>query len=59
MHLSVKIENKQIISSEGLCDEVNIKFQRYQFLTSFYVLFLRGYDVVLGVKWLETLGPIT
>lgn len=27
-------------------------------MTSFYVLSLGGCDVVLGVKWLEPLGPI-
>jgi hypothetical protein len=28
------------------------------FNTNFYVLPLDGFDVVLGVQWLRTLGPV-
>lgn len=37
---------------------VKLKLQGCQFETSFYVLPLGGCDVVLGVQWLATLGPI-
>lgn len=58
MHLSVKIANREVIHNNGFCDGVRVKLQGYQFLTSFYVLALGGCDIVLGVKWLETLGSI-
>lgn len=36
-----------------------LKVQGQSFNTNFYLLTLGESDVVLGVKWLETLGPIT
>ncbi|KAJ4792481.1 polyprotein [Rhynchospora pubera] len=41
-----------------LCKEVSLSIQSYSFTTDLFVLDLEGSDVVLGVQWLETLGPI-
>lgn len=47
-HLSVKVANGEVISSNEYCDGVKLKLQGCQFETSFYVLPLVGCDVVLG-----------
>ncbi|XP_042952144.1 uncharacterized protein K02A2.6-like [Carya illinoinensis] len=57
--LSVKVANGQCLSSAGMCNAVKVKMQGTSFKTSLYLLDLAGCDVVLGVQWLETLGPIT
>lgn len=46
------------MKSEGSCDNVTFKIQGTQFHSPFYLLKLDGYDMVLEIKWLETLGPI-
>lgn len=57
--LVVKIATGDVIKSEGCCQNVAFKVQGETFSTTFYLLPLRGCDVVLGIKWLRTLGPIT
>jgi hypothetical protein len=44
--------------SEGKCTDVCLKLQGNTFCSNFFVLTLGGCDVVLGVQWLRTLGPI-
>lgn len=56
--LDVKIANGQIIKSGGYCRQVPLHIQGNQFSTSVFILTLGSYDVVLGVQWPKTLGPI-
>ncbi|XP_042953537.1 uncharacterized protein LOC122290073 [Carya illinoinensis] len=56
--LAVQVANGAIIQSEGHCDSVPLKVQGIQFCPPLYILELGGCDVVLGVNWLGTLGPI-
>lgn len=42
----------------GHCDQVAFKVQGNKFTTNFYTLTLGGCDVIFGVYWLKTLGPI-
>lgn len=49
-------------SKIGVCGKVSNlrwKFQNYEFKADFMVIPLGGHDIVLGVQWLSTLGPIT
>lgn len=39
--------------------QVPVILDRQTFLIDFYVLPLSGAEVVLGIQWLKTLGPIT
>lgn len=57
--LVVKIANGDVIKSEGCFCNVTFKVQGETFNTIFYLLPLEGCEVVLGIKWLGTLGPIT
>lgn len=57
--LSMKVANGQCLQSLGVCEGVKLKVQGNSFHTSFYLLDLAGCDIVLGVQWLLTLGPIS
>lgn len=47
------------INVSGRIDNFKWNFQGTQFMTDFMVIPLGGHDIVLGVQWLSTLGPIT
>ncbi|XP_026459667.1 uncharacterized protein K02A2.6-like [Papaver somniferum] len=55
----VLVANGARMTCEGRCLDLDYKLNKYGFKRTFYVLSLGGCDVVLGVQWLETLGPIT
>lgn len=50
--------NGDKLHCQGSCRDVLFKLQNREFSTSFFVLPIQGADVVLGVQWLETLGPV-
>ena len=56
--IKVTVANGEEMLSEGKCTDVCLKLQGNTFRSKFFVLTLGGYDVVLGVQWLRTLGPI-
>jgi len=37
---------------------VTIKLQGFSFQIDLFILLLAGCDMVLGIQWLQTLGPI-
>ncbi|KAJ4795897.1 polyprotein [Rhynchospora pubera] len=54
----VRVGNGAALQCNELCKEVSLSIQSHSFATDLFVLDLEGSDVVLGVQWLETLGPI-
>jgi hypothetical protein len=56
--LQVKIADGTIVQSLGKVTFVTVKVQGYSISTSFYLIAFSGCDMVLGVEWLSTLGPI-
>jgi hypothetical protein len=56
--LTVKVANSERVTSGGVCRAAEMDIGSEHFNTNFYVLPLDGFDVVLGVQWLRTLGPI-
>ena len=56
--IKVTVANGEEILSEGKCTYVCLILQGNTFCSEFFVLTLGGCDVVLGVQWLRTLGPI-
>jgi len=56
--LKVRVANGATVASEGLCHSVSLKLQSHSFITDFYLIPLAGCDMVLGVAWLRTLGPV-
>ncbi|KAJ0034378.1 hypothetical protein Pint_26465 [Pistacia integerrima] len=54
----IQMANEQAVHSEGNCVEVPLHMQGNLYTTDFSILTLSGYDIVLGIQWLRTLGPI-
>ncbi|XP_058766993.1 uncharacterized protein LOC131640630 [Vicia villosa] len=55
---SVMVGNGSHLQCEGICDNVEIMLQNKPFNLPFYLLPIEGADIVLGMAWLRTLGPI-
>ena len=56
--LRVTVGNGDEIRCHQLCTVVQVHIQQQLFTIDFHVLPLCGADVVLGVQWLKTLGPV-
>jgi hypothetical protein len=56
--LRVYVANGEKITGMGICKSVPFSVAKEMFQADFYTIPLAGFDVVLGVKWLCTLGPI-
>ena len=54
---SVMVGNGDYLHCTGLCKDTPLMVTQHIFPISFYVLPIQGADVVLGVQWLQTLGP--
>ncbi|KAK4416723.1 hypothetical protein Salat_2497800 [Sesamum alatum] len=54
---SVTVDNDATLSCMGLCSNVAISLQGHSFSLPFYLLPIQVADLVLGVQWLQTLGP--
>jgi hypothetical protein len=57
-HLRVAVANGDRLSSSSYCHAMHIVVHREHFYIDYYGLTLGSYDMVLGVQWLESLGPI-
>jgi hypothetical protein len=56
--LTVMVANGDIIPCPGCCTTITFSLQEYDFKTNLHLLVLGGCDMVLGVDWLSSLGPI-
>lgn len=57
-HFSVMVRNESHLQCQGICNNVKISLQHKPFSLPFYLLPIEGANVVLGMVWLRTLGPI-
>nr|DAD47737.1 TPA_asm: hypothetical protein HUJ06_017674 [Nelumbo nucifera] len=53
------VANGERVQSNRKCRRVKVKSQGNTIIADVYLLNLPGYDAVLGIQWLKTLGPIT
>lgn len=56
--LEVVVANGEKLRSTGRCDNVKWSVQGIQLTADFHLLPLKGFDIILGIHWLQTLGPI-
>jgi hypothetical protein len=56
--LSVKITNGDRVTSKGVFPKQWVSIDDEEFDINCYILSLAGFDVILGVQWLHSLGPI-
>lgn len=57
--LSVTVANSDHVTSFGLCRAMTVRIGHEDFTLDCYAMPLDGFDMILGVQWLGTLGPIT
>ncbi|KAF3635230.1 putative early nodulin-like protein 1-like [Capsicum annuum] len=57
-NIRISIANGEKVPRLGVCPQATISIGDHCFIVDFYVIPLDGFDIVLGVKWLQTLGPI-
>lgn len=57
-NFQVMVANQEKIECVGQCQALTIIIQGYSITTDYYVLSVAACQLVLGVQWLETLGPI-
>ncbi|KAJ0940339.1 putative nucleotidyltransferase, Ribonuclease H [Helianthus annuus] len=55
---SVVVGSGERLPCSGLARNVEVIIQGHSIVVDFYVLPLQGWDMVLGVSWLATLGPV-
>lgn len=53
------IGNCEKLYHDSVCKNIIMHISGLRFLMTLYVLPIQGSDIVLGVEWLETFGPIT
>jgi hypothetical protein len=56
--LRVAVANNDHMASSGCCHDLKISIAGDDFVIDCYGLALGSYEMVLGVQWLESLGPI-
>jgi len=52
------VGNGEELQCNQVCMDVSVYIQKHNFMVDFHVLPIRGADVVLGVQWLKSLGPV-
>jgi hypothetical protein len=56
--LRVAVANGDRVTSPGCCRDLSVSIGNEQFIIDCYGLPIGSYDMVLGVQWLESLGPV-
>jgi hypothetical protein len=56
--LSVKVANGDNVASSGIYPKLRVTIAEEIFNITCYGLPLAGFDIILGVQWLRSLGPI-
>ena len=56
--LQVMVGNGSVLECKQSCPATTLLLQQHSFTVTLRVLPISGADVVLGVEWLRTLGPI-
>ncbi|XP_028215247.1 uncharacterized protein LOC114397402 [Glycine soja] len=56
--LRVTVGNGEELQCNQVCPKVAVHIQAHTFLVDFHILPICGADVVLGVQWLKSLGPV-
>ena len=55
-NMKVMVADGKKIENVGKCHKVKLQMQECNLESDFFVVPLRGVDIVLGIQWLQTLG---
>jgi len=58
-NFQVQIVDVGTMKCEGRCENIKLQMGDYHLKTHMFVINMGGCDIVLGVEWIRTLGPIT
>jgi hypothetical protein len=58
-NFQIMISNGGSMKCGGQCENVKLQMGDYSLKTHMFSIEMGGCDIVLGVEWLRTLGPIT
>lgn len=56
--MDVMVANGAVLHSPGRCNKLGWQSQGHHLEADYYLLPLKEYDMVLGIQWRRTLGPI-
>lgn len=54
----VLVDSGECLPCDGIIRQVPLVIQNQEILVDFFVFPIQGWDMVLGVEWLATLGPV-
>jgi predicted aspartyl protease len=58
-NFQIMIANGGSMKCWGHCENVRLQIGQYNLKSHMFAIDMGGCDIVLGVEWLHTLGPIT
>ena len=58
-NFQILIANGGTMKCGGRCENVKLQMGNYNLKNHMFSITMGGCDIVLGVEWLRTLGPIT
>ncbi|GAV85516.1 RVP_2 domain-containing protein, partial [Cephalotus follicularis] len=58
-HFRVLVGNGEQLFCKGMCTNILLQLDTISFYADFFILPVRGADVILGVQWLQMLGIVT
>jgi hypothetical protein len=58
-NFQIMIANGGMMKCGGRCENVKLQMGEYHLKTHMFSIEMGGCDIVLGVEWLHTLGPVT
>lgn len=56
--LQLMVRNREKVDCSGRCQALTLEIQGHPIQAEFFVLSVAACQAVLGVQWLETLGPV-
>jgi hypothetical protein len=56
--IQIMIANSESMKCGGHCKNVHLQIGQYNMKSHMFAIIMGGCDIVLGVEWLRTLGPI-
>lgn len=56
--LGVRVANGERLECKSKLEDIPLRLQCYEFTTTLFALPVMGIDIILGIPWLEGLGPV-
>lgn len=57
--MRVMVAGGEYMECLGICHDLHVQLTGYEICADLFLIELNNVDVVMGIRWLQTLGPIT